>query len=88
MDLTAAAVIDVAPALSDPAVRPWEWEPFGGDDHQRQQALEVARMAADCEYAVVESVQPAQQGLVTVYTDQINLTVPAGYQFAVRESGG
>ncbi len=87
-DLTVQAVVDVAPALSDPAVRPWEWEPFGGSDLQREQALEAARVYADSEYAVVESVEPAQQGLVTVYTDQINLTVPAGYPFAVQESGG
>ncbi len=87
-DLLEAAVVDVAAALTDPAVRPWGWEPFGGDDRQRQEMLEAARLAAECEYAVVESVQAAQEGQVTVYTDQINLTVPAGYRFTVQEHAG
>jgi hypothetical protein len=87
-DLTADAVVDVSAALSDPTVRPWGWEPFGSDDRQRQEAIESARIAAESEYAVVESAQAAQDGQVTVYTDQINLTVPAEYRFAVQERSG
>lgn len=87
-DLPAAAVVDVAAALSDPAARPWGWEPFGADDRQRQELLEAARIAAECEFAVVETVEHGQEGQVTVYTDQINLTVPAGYLFTVQAQGG
>ena len=87
-DLTAGAVVDVSAALTDPAVRPWVWDPFGSDDRQRREAIESACIAAEFECAVVESVQPTEQGQVIVYTDQINLTVPATYRFAVQEQSG
>lgn len=83
-DLRAAAVVDLAAALADPVVQPWVWQPFG-DAGQRQEAIDAARMMAECEYAVVEAVQPAEANRVTIYTDQINLTVPAAYRFVVRE---
>ena len=85
-DLRASAVVDLAAALADPVVQPWVWQPFGGDASQRQEAIDAARMIAECEYAVVEAVQPAEADRVTIYTDQINLTVPAAYRFVVREA--
>jgi len=80
-DLTAATLIDVAAALVDPSVHPWVWQPFGDNDRGRQEAIASARVAAEFEYAVVESVESAEPGRVHIYTDQINLTVPVGYRF-------
>lgn len=75
-DLREGDAIDLTPLLNDPAAYPWVWQPFGVDEQERQRAIETARLAADCEYAVVEAVEKADGGKVCVYTDQINITMP------------
>ena len=84
-DLFADAIVDLTPALNDPTVHPWVWQPFGNNDQQRQEAIAVARAVSECECAVVETVETGEPDRVTVYTDQINLTVPAGYRFTVNK---
>lgn len=84
-DLDAAAIVDLTPALNDPTAHPWVWQPFGNNDQQRQEAIDTARAVSEYECAVVETVETREPGTVTVYTDQINLTVPAGYRFTVTE---
>lgn len=84
-DLEEAAIVDLTPALNDPTVHPWVWQPFGNNDQQRQEAIAAARAVSEHESAVVETVEAREAGSVTVYTDQINLTVPAGYRFTVTE---
>lgn len=84
-DLTTDVVVDLTPALNDPTVHPWVWQPFGKNDQSRQEAIAAARAFSECEFAVVETVETGEPGRVTIYTDQINLTVPTGYRFTVNE---
>lgn len=81
--LRADDIVDLLPALQDPQLHPWVWQPFGPDADVRNQAVDTARDIAQYEYARVETVETRPDGSAVVYTDQINLTVPAGYQFPV-----
>lgn len=71
-------LIDLAPILRDERVRSWIWQPFGPDGNERRRAIESALMAAECEYAAVESVEVGED-VTVIYTDQMNVTVPRGY---------
>jgi hypothetical protein len=83
-ELCEGDLVDLVSVLRDPAAHPWVWQPFGGDETARREAIETAALAAQCEFAVVESVERTDSGAVLVYTDQINLTVPADTRFEVN----
>jgi hypothetical protein len=77
-DLAEDDLIDLVPILDDAQAHPWIWQPFGEDDNERRNAVQGARMIAECEYAAVESVEVGAEATV-IYTDQMNVTVPRGY---------
>lgn len=76
-------VVDLVAVLSDPATHPWVWQPFGPDEPARRLAIAAALCMAECQFALVEGAEMTDSGTVMIYTDQINLTVPAGYGFMV-----
>jgi hypothetical protein len=78
-DLREGDVIDLSPLLGDPRAHAWVWQPFGHDEQGRQEAIATARLVAECECAVVESVERIDGGQVVVYNDQINVTVPEDF---------
>lgn len=75
-ELRGGDAIDLSPLLDAPGVHGWVWQPFGADEQARREAIESARLVAECELAVVESVESVDGGNVVIYNDQLNLTVP------------
>lgn len=84
--------LDIEALLNDPALGSWIYQPLGGDDTDRERAIEVARMVArmvgSSEMACADESE-VRGDEVLVYTDLMNFIVPKGYQITVeRNSDG
>lgn len=88
-DIREGDYVDLTPPLDDSSgsVHPWVHQPFGAVDEQLAEAVvATARMAAQDEYAIADASTVNDDGTVNVYTDVINLVVPAGYQMTVTRN--
>src|SRR5699024_1160686 len=77
-------LVNLTGPLHDSRVRPWVHQPFGDDAGQLADAVDTARMTAEHECAIADPSTVNADGSVNVYTDMINLVVPAGYQMEVE----
>lgn len=75
LDLREGDLIDLTPLLTDPAAHKWVWQPFGVNERLRREAVNSARLVAECELAVVDCAESGEGDAVLIYTDQINLAV-------------
>ncbi len=83
-DIIEGDIVDIAPLLDDPKARAWVFQPFGPNDEHLAEAIESARMTAECEYATADASKVDEEsGMVQVYTDAMNFVVPPGYQITV-----
>lgn len=82
-DVKDGDLVDVLPLLEDPAARPWTMSPFGSDG-QLAEAIDSARVAAECEYATADASE-VKDGRVMVYTDQMNFAVPLDHPVVIAD---